>query len=191
MTPIPKELRARLEQDPEYKLCARYGWHDHKCDGRITFEHVLIFRGTQLQERWAIIPLCAKAHAVDYHQDGKDLKKEINLWIALNRASDSELAAVSKAIPYLHRRQYLNQKYGVWEQKLPSVGEMIESLTSKPRPIWIAVEDEERSMLEYCKKHTLESEGRNLSSNQMFREILRHYYSEIREVRSILESDKI
>lgn len=117
MNNIPAKLRKQLASDPEYKVCARAGIGDHVCDGRITWEHAMIYAGKQIQKRWAIIPLCAKAHSVDGWQDGGDLNKEVNEWIALNRASDLELQEVSKAINYMNRRYYLNQKYGPYKAK--------------------------------------------------------------------------
>ncbi len=115
MKAIPKKLKEQILNDPEYLVCAKYGYLGHVCHGRITLEHAVIYAHNQVQERWAIIPLCAYGHSVDYHQDGGDLNKEINLWIALNRATDDELFAVSKAIDYKRERTRLNQKYGTYE----------------------------------------------------------------------------
>lgn len=112
MRPIPPKLKAALAADPEYKVCAKSSVAGHNCDGRITWEHAIIYAGRQLNERWAIIPICAYAHSVDFHQDGGDLDKQVNMWIALNRASEDELRAVSKATDYLAYRDRLNQKYG-------------------------------------------------------------------------------
>lgn len=100
--------------DPFYKRCARD--KDGNCDGRITFEHALIFGNKQVQMKYAIIPLCEYHHAVGIHQDGGELNKEINVWIALNRASNDELRGISKAIDYLKRREYLNGKYGIYKK---------------------------------------------------------------------------
>lgn len=83
------------------------------CDGRVTWEHAIIFDGKQLNEKWAIIPLCEWHHAVNKHQDGGDLNKEMNVWVAVNRATSEELIAVSKAIDYLQLRERLNEKYGI------------------------------------------------------------------------------
>lgn len=114
MTPIPIKLRSELNTDPYYKICARYKQHGHECGGKITFEHTVIFAGKQVQEKWAIIPLCEKAHAVNGYQDGGDLDKEINVWIALNRASHEDLMKVSKAINYTREKARLNEIYGTY-----------------------------------------------------------------------------
>ena len=102
--PIPKKLREQLANDPYYKICARH--KEGGCSGRITWEHALLFAGKQIQTKWSILPLCW------YHHLGAGLNKEINIWIALNRASDEELKDISKARDYLKYREYLNKKYG-------------------------------------------------------------------------------
>lgn len=106
---IPKDLLEELKKDSYYKKCVRHA--EGKCQGRITFEHSHIHAGKQIQAKWAIIPLCAFHHEVDNFQDNGDLNKELNQMFALNRATDLELEAISKAIDYKQRRKYLNAKY--------------------------------------------------------------------------------
>lgn len=110
MNNMPPKLRQELSVDTEYKKCARHA--DGNCDGRITFEHAMIFAGKQIQKRWAIIPLCEYHHAVNKHQDGPGLDKKKNQWIALNRATDEELKEISKATDYIAVRSRLNKIYG-------------------------------------------------------------------------------
>jgi len=95
--------------DPYYKKCARH--LDGYCSGKITLEHTIIFGSRQLNEKWAIIPLCEYHHACNFHLDGPGLDKDKNIMIALNRATDSELIAVSKVIDYRRMRINLNIKY--------------------------------------------------------------------------------
>lgn len=117
--PTPKKMLERMDKDPFYKFCALGGYHGHTCSGRITREHAIIFGAKRLNEYWAIIPICAKAHAVDAFQDAGTMNKELNRWVALNRATDEELRAISKVPPgYLFERQRLNIKYGVWKAPL-------------------------------------------------------------------------
>jgi hypothetical protein len=108
MRKIPETLRHQMENDPYYRVCSR---KNRDCDGRITWEHAIIYAGKQLNEKWAIIPLCEYHHAVNRHQDGGELNKEINVMIALNRATDQELLAISKVENYKRKRDYLNNKY--------------------------------------------------------------------------------
>lgn len=109
MRPIPQKLRNRISEDPYYETCSRS--EDGDCDGRITIEHAIIYAGRQLNELWALIPLCTWHHAVNEHQDGGSLDKSKNEWIALCRASDEELMAISKVVDYKQKRDYLNTIY--------------------------------------------------------------------------------
>lgn len=127
--PIPLKMRAEMSRDPFYKACALRGWHEHTCEGKITWEHALIHAGKKVQLPFAIVPLCEKAHAVNFFQDAGTMRKELNVWVALNRATDDELKALSKAVDYLHMRSYLNSRYGVWES-LKAVDNPVDSLYS-------------------------------------------------------------
>lgn len=101
-----------MAQDPEYKRCLRASvLGDHECQadpatGRlIEWEHAIIYAGKQLQEKWAIIPICWHTHR------GPGLNKRINEMLALNRATDEDLKKISKSTDYIHLRKYLNKKY--------------------------------------------------------------------------------
>lgn len=87
MTKIPEKLRASLAIDDYYKKCVRQGFD---CDGRITWEHVWIYGGSQIQEKWAIIPLCWQHHL------GSGLNKDMNKWISLRRATFQDLTKYPK-----------------------------------------------------------------------------------------------
>jgi len=82
MRPIPKKLKDEISSDPYYLKCARSG---SDCRGRITWEHAFIYSGRQINEKWAIIPLCV------YHHLGDGLNKRINEKIAVNRATEEDL----------------------------------------------------------------------------------------------------
>lgn len=107
MKKIPTKLRNKIQEGDYYRTCARNGID---CKGRITIEHAVMVGGSQLNELWALIPLCAFHHAVDQYQDGGSFNKEINQLIALLRATDEELAQYPRA-EFRKRRNYLAQKY--------------------------------------------------------------------------------
>lgn len=116
--PIPKKLRAEMGNDPFYSLCARnIVLNDHICHADpltgklIDWEHAIRYAGSKVNEKWAIIPACWWSHR------GPGLKKEIHVWIALNRATDEELLAHSKAIDLIRERARLNAIYGLWEPR--------------------------------------------------------------------------
>lgn len=118
MNSIPKALREEMATDPFYHRCARKdALGDHDCVGDpirqrvVEWEHALTAKGKQLQKRYAIVPICWWAHR------GPGMNKEINIWIALNRASDTELAELSSlgGRDYFRYRAYLNAIYGVYK----------------------------------------------------------------------------
>lgn len=91
------------------QVCARE--HEGTCKGNNTWEHAIIHAGRQLDEAWAIVILCEYHHAVNNYQDNGDLKKELNVFYALEQSTDEELKRVSKAINYLELRDRLRKKY--------------------------------------------------------------------------------
>lgn len=108
MRPISPAVKAKLLEEPQVCLRADEG----NCQGRITFEHAIIYAGRQLDEVFAILRICEYHHGVNRFQDGGDMNKEKHVWLALNRASDDELRKYSKAIDYIALRERLNKKYG-------------------------------------------------------------------------------
>lgn len=117
MTTIPQKTRKQMSVDPEYTRCALQGLLPDligTCAGRVTREHALYYASKKVQEQYAIPPICAKHHGVDEYQDGGSCPKEVREWVALNRATDDDLRAISKAVNYFRKREVLNQKYGVY-----------------------------------------------------------------------------
>lgn len=118
MSKIPKKVKEQLLSDPFYRECSLKGIAGHICGGRITFEHTLIYCGKQVQEKWAIIPLCERGHAVGSFQDAGTLDKERNVWVALNLATTEQLEAFPKVFPsYIHQRERLNNKFSPYVRR--------------------------------------------------------------------------
>ena len=88
MRTISEKLKSQLLSDDYYKQCARKNKY---CKGRITWEHCFIYAGRQINEKWAIIPLCEWHHGVGIHQNVNGMDKRINQYIALNRATEKDL----------------------------------------------------------------------------------------------------
>jgi len=107
---MPAKLRRELSEDPEYDLCSLIDLGG--CGGGVTWEHSIIYGGRQVQERWAIIPLCEKHHGVNGYQDVTSIDKNRSVWVAVNRATDEELCKVSKVVNYIHERKRLNDMFG-------------------------------------------------------------------------------
>ena len=111
MRKIPDTLKNEILSDQFYTRCA-LAHCVGGCAGRVTWEHAIIFAGRQLNEKWAIVPLCELHHGVNSYQDVTAPQKERSLWVAVNMATDAELIAVSKAVDYRRERERLNAKYG-------------------------------------------------------------------------------
>lgn len=105
---IPKNILTKILEDDFYKKCSRH--KEKTCKGRITFEHVWIHAGRQVQEAWAIIPLCEFHHDVLSYQDRGDLQKTLNQYISLQRATDDDLAKYPKR-DWEQLKRYLRDKY--------------------------------------------------------------------------------
>lgn len=79
-------------------------------------EHCFTYGGRQIDEKWAIIRLCEKAHSVGpYWKDGI-LDKKKNRWIALGHATSQDLAKYPRA-PWGQLIEYLNLLYGKQTQR--------------------------------------------------------------------------
>lgn len=105
MRPIPIKMREQMANDEYYKRCARERvFQDHVCKGRITFEHCFVYAGRQINEVWAIIPLCEYAHF-------EILDKNKNQYISLKRATDDELDKYPR-FNWQVSKDYLSAKYG-------------------------------------------------------------------------------
>lgn len=92
MSPIPHKIRAALEADPFMRRCIyqlRREW-DGRCDGRVEWEHAHEFAGAQIQEAWAIVPVCT------YHHRGGGMNKQYHKFISLLRARNSDLKKYPK-----------------------------------------------------------------------------------------------
>lgn len=113
--PIPDEMREKIASDPKSQYCyRRLALRDHQCEGRITWEHAIKYNGKRVNEIWAIVPLCAKAHSVDQYQDIGIMDKRINEWIALNRMKKADERKYPK-FNWEQRRTFLNGLFGKYQ----------------------------------------------------------------------------
>lgn len=120
MTKIPDKIKREILSDPNRLHCALEKQEGHICEGRITWEHCMIYAGKQIQQKWAIISLCERGHAVNNWQDAGTMNKEVNVWVALNQATVAELSGYPRAFPlYISQRERLNNKYGPYTPKWP------------------------------------------------------------------------
>jgi len=99
MRPIPPKLRRELADDPFMKSCCICG------DQKVEFDHVFVYSGSQINERWAIVPLCYL-----HHRGGK-LDRPRTQYISLQRATDEDLAKYPKR-DWRQLKKYLDAQYG-------------------------------------------------------------------------------
>lgn len=103
MTPIPPKLRAEMADDPYYKKCCI---PDETCNGRVEWHHAIIYGGRQVQEKFAILPVCKSHHA----RMSKFNDKCVH--IALQRATEAEIRSITKAKDYFFEKKRLEAIYG-------------------------------------------------------------------------------
>lgn len=178
-----------MEDDPEYKVCMLYGHHGHVCGGRLTREHVIVFAGKSYQSKWSIISLCAKGHSVDEYQDNGDLNKELNLWVALNRATPEELQAISKAEDYLAKKSRLNRLYGVWEQKIvyPSLQDLPkpqESFNAKVKKEWFLVKSEDMKLIKDIQDYIKDQDDYHMPYPDVIRVAIKKMHEAVEELKN-------
>ena len=98
---------------PEYQVCMRNAiFHDHVCQGRLTLEHAFIGKNGQINEKWAIMSLCAWGHDVDEWQDAGNIDKRKNEYCCIIRASEEDLAKYPGR-DWIQLRKFLVGKYGL------------------------------------------------------------------------------
>lgn len=114
MTHIPPKLLKEIKKNPFYRRCCLEGGD---CSGRIEFHHNLIFKGKQVNEMFAILPLCQ-----GHHEDANysEIREQLD-WIMLHRMSIDEIVMYSKAVNLFRRFEYLVGKYGLWHSELDTI----------------------------------------------------------------------
>lgn len=108
MRPISQRVKNILLHDDFYKTCIRH--KEGTCKGRITWEHAFIYGGRQLDEHWAIVPLCAYHHAVDGFQDMGDYDRAFGQYCALKRATKEDLKKYPRE-NWEQKKAFLASKY--------------------------------------------------------------------------------
>lgn len=99
MRPIPLKLRKEIANDKFMQKCIY-----KNCQNHPEWEHAFIYAGRQINEKWAIVPVCT------YHHRGKGLNKEFNQYIAISRATEEDFAKYPR-FDWKRLKQYLINKY--------------------------------------------------------------------------------
>ena len=104
---IPLKTRAALAADPFMRRCIYRALMvaPTPCSGRVEWEHAMAKMGWNCQEPFALVPVCTE------HHRGKGLIKQFNVLVALNRATDAQLRAASRAEDLVQRRKHLREHF--------------------------------------------------------------------------------
>lgn len=89
MSKIPSWLREELTHDKFMRRCILADSRD-QCRGRVQWHHVWKYAGKQIQEVFAVMPLCTRHHEYEYRF--RDIIKRISL----SRATPQELLKYPK-----------------------------------------------------------------------------------------------
>lgn len=108
MRPIPQKLRKELAQDLFMQTCVFMV----NCEGKVEWHHAIIYAGKQVNERWAILPVC------EYHHRGPGFDAEYLRQIAYGRATPGDLAKYPKIT--MNKKQDKKSKF----KKCPKCGTM-------------------------------------------------------------------
>ena len=98
--PIPLKMRKKMSEDPFMWRCV---WTGTKYN--VSWEHCWTYKGKQIQEPWAIVPLRRDLN-VNMTQKVKDYCR----WISLQRATDEDFKKYPRH-DWKQLRKYLNSKY--------------------------------------------------------------------------------
>lgn len=106
MRPIPPKLREEIANDPFMRKCIYSDiGKGHECRGRVEWEHAWTYAGKQINEAWAIVPVCT------YHHRGDGLDKDYNRFRAITRADIDDLEKRMPKTNWRQMRKYLCGKY--------------------------------------------------------------------------------
>lgn len=118
MSVMGKKLRQAVEDDSLKDYCTLSGQFGHVCEGRITREHAMYYAGKKIQERWALVFLCAGGHGVDGYE--RSTPKDMAEWVALNQATAEDFKRFPRKFPsFEHEKLRLNKKYGMYAPPVP------------------------------------------------------------------------
>ena len=72
----------------EPEICARED--EGGCAGRISWEHALLYSNKRVQEKFAIIKLCALHHGIENYANCHGQNKRKHILLALSQATESD-----------------------------------------------------------------------------------------------------
>ncbi len=107
----PKVKKQLLKDMYAYGCLRNFVFNDHECKGKITFHHAWTYASKQIDEAWAIIPICCFAHDVNEYQGKGDFDDDMYKWLSLRRATPEDLSKYPKK-NWDNEWKRLNEKFG-------------------------------------------------------------------------------
>jgi hypothetical protein len=104
MRPIPQSLKRKLSNDPFMKKCVWCG-----VESGIEWNHALIYQNRQVNESYAIVPLCIKCHRGELGTIKKTIK-DYCTFIAISRGL-SDLVVKYPRHDWKQEKDYLTSKF--------------------------------------------------------------------------------
>lgn len=97
MSPIPPKLRKKMNDDAFMRRCV---FNNAECRGtfsertmKIEWHHAFTYKGRQIQEWWAIVPLCW------YHHQGPGFDSNKCRWLAMRRMGTNDFLEALQKYP--------------------------------------------------------------------------------------------
>jgi len=81
MRPISPRVRKQIDSDPFYNQCCICG------SKQVILHHVWIYSGKQIDEAWAIVPVCEEHHDNCHTKKDLDIVNKIK-YISITRATN-------------------------------------------------------------------------------------------------------
>jgi len=109
MKPMPPKLRKELSKDSYYKKCCLT-----KSNENIEWHHAWIYAGKQINEKWAIMPVCKEKHSAYKDSDSIHnclITRQIVKYLSLLRINLDYLCKKFPRIDWKQEFKYLESIY--------------------------------------------------------------------------------
>ncbi len=99
-------MRNQIAEDIEMSRCIyeQIG-RGNECNGKVEWEHAIMYAGRQLNEPWAIVGVCT------YHHRGNGLNKNFNRFMAIRRADIEQVQAKYPKVDWWQVWNYLSKEF--------------------------------------------------------------------------------
>lgn len=150
---IPLKLREELNKDPEYAYCCITGKRGTREDP-IEWHHNLKFAGSNVQERFCILPILQSIH---FRADNIQVRETLDRAM-IYRDTENKLfdpMGYGKAVNWRQREIYLNSVHGPYTPPVPEPKSSTQALPEKKESSGVELTKQEWAII-YSVKRKLE-----------------------------------